>query len=103
MEPFKCQHCGSEMVRTVQSIYCSNPLCNHDPTAKSPRWENGLVLEAGILSLLLGFAFFAVSATLGISLVIISIVFLILSFDVKKQISTLLLKRKTANSQRIED
>ena len=103
MEPIKCQHCGSELVRNLQFIYCSNPLCNHSSTATSPRWEKGLVLEAGILSLLLGFAFFAVNYILGISLVLLSLVFIILSFDGNARISRLLSRRRNADPQRIQE
>jgi len=103
VEPTKCQHCGSELVRNLQLIYCSNPLCNHNTIAGSPRWEKGLVLEAGILSLLLGFAFLAVNNILGISLVLLSLAFIILSFDYNEKISGLLSRRKTADPQRIRE
>ena len=103
VEPSKCQHCGSELVRNLQFIYCSNPLCNHDNAATSPRWEKGIVLEAGILSLLLGFAFLAVNNILGISLVLLSLAFIILSFDYNEKISGLLSRRKTADPQRIRE
>jgi len=103
LEPSTCQHCGSELVRNMRSIYCSNPLCNYDLTVKSPRWEQGIVLEAGILSLLLGFAFLAVNTILGTLVVLMSIVFFIHSFGVKKEILRLLPKRKTADSQSIQN
>jgi len=103
VEPTKCQHCGSELVINLHSIYCSNPLCNHNTRATSPRWERALVLEAGILSLLLGFAFLAVNTILGTLVVLMSIVFFIHSFGVKKEILRLLPKRKTADSQSIQN
>lgn len=103
VEPTKCQHCGSELVINLHSIYCSNPLCNHNTRATSPRWERALVLEAGILSLLLGFALFAVNNILGISLILLSLVFIILSFDDNEKISGLLSRRKTADPQRIQE
>ncbi len=102
VESSKCKHCGSELVRNLQFIYCSNPLCNHDTVATPPRWEKGVVLEAGILSLLLGFAFFAVNTILGISLVLLSLVFIIISFDDNEKISRLLSRRKTAEPKQIQ-
>ncbi|MFQ6011949.1 MAG: hypothetical protein ACE5KG_07235 [Nitrososphaerales archaeon] len=94
-----CPRCGSELARRGHTTYCSNPLCNYDEPRRSQRWEGGLVLGAGILTLLLGFAVIGLNAILGISMVLLGIVFAALSFDIKKEISRVIIKRKKTTFQ----